>query len=136
MNDDQFSTPTPQPPDNVVKMTEKIIADAPESLAELERKKAIVMRAFEITKNHFERDANSILQSAIVSEIPPKDRIGRVLTSHMLFQAAAWIDQAYLNRDPQPAPPTIVPDAAPQGMPLPFVPPSSGTIVRPDGNPA
>ncbi len=122
--------PAPQPPDNVVKMTEKIIADAPESLAELERKKAIVMRAFEITKTHLERDANKIMEGAIVNELPPKQRIERILTAHVLFQAAAWIDQAYLNRDPE----TQQAPEPPPGMPLPFVPPTKGTIVGADGN--
>lgn len=78
-------------PDNVVALTEQIVRDGPSAMVELERKRKIVFRAFEISTEQMENDATEIEKAAILGEHPMKKRHEMMRTAEALRIAAAWL---------------------------------------------
>lgn len=94
--------------ENIVPLTDRIMeagesaqaAQAnPENAREMERKRAILFRAFEITASQLERDAARMEEQAIVSDMPIKKRHEVMRTAEALRIATSWIQGALL---PQP----------------------------------
>lgn len=77
------------PPPNFQKVTP--------SAEELEEKRKLVVRAFQIVAQHYERDAQKMLESAVVNEIPPEERIKRMLMADALYKTLNWTRTMYLT---------------------------------------
>lgn len=91
---------TPQGEANVVQLTDHIMENAP---TELDRKRAIMFRAFELTAGQLEHDATELTTKAVMAPDPPMvQREHMVHTAYHLREAAAWIRTMLL---PQPAQP-------------------------------
>jgi hypothetical protein len=91
----------PASPENVVALTEQIMAEGPKALTELEGKRAIMFRAFELTAGQLEHDASELaMRSVMVPDLPMIQRQHMMHTSYYLQEAAAWIKTMLL---PQPA---------------------------------
>ncbi len=93
-------------PSNVLPLTGTIMRDGPAASTELERKRAIIFRAFELTATQLENDAEKIETNAIIGEHPIKRRYEMLHTSESLRVAASWLRGALL---PQPTPDTAQP---------------------------
>lgn len=91
--------------DNVVALTDDIMRDGPAAQTELERKRKIMLRAFELTAGQMEHDAAQIETSAFVAEHPLKQRYEMLHTSESLRIAAGWLRGALLP-PAQPLDPT------------------------------
>lgn len=96
-------------PENVVQfndvpsLTDKIMKDGSQASAEMEQKRKIAFRAFEITCRQLEQDAAKIEQSAIIDDHPMKKRHEMMRTAEALRVATGWITGALLPSNTQHA---------------------------------
>lgn len=92
-------TPTPE---NIVPITDKIMQDGPKAAADLEQKRRIAMKAFEITMKQLEADAGRMEQSAILGEHDMKTRHQMMNTAEALRVAGAWLQSLMPQVEPKP----------------------------------
>jgi hypothetical protein len=100
--------------DNVVALTDKICAEGQLSQgpALLERKRAIMLRAFELTAAQIEHDAAEIEKTAIIGEHPIKKRYEMLHTSEALRVASGWIRGVLIGEEPSNSPQEPTPHAS------------------------
>lgn len=77
--------------DNVVPLTDTIMRDGPAAATELERKRAILFRAFRLTADQLEHDAAEMEKHAILDELPIQRRHEIMRTAEALRVAQSWI---------------------------------------------
>lgn len=73
-----------------------------DSGAELERKRAILFRAFELSAGQLARDAEQIEANAIVNELPIKKRHEMMSTASSLRVASGWLLSLCPQRNDDP----------------------------------
>lgn len=97
------STPDPYP-ENVVALGDQIVHEVTQtkSAEELERRRAVTVRALQIAGKQLETDAQRFLEQMVVGEVPPKRRLELAEQSKCLFVAAAWLEAI---TSPQPETP-------------------------------
>jgi hypothetical protein len=83
------------PPENIVSLTE--------GAQELTKKRAIVQRAFEISRTQLERDALKMEESAIVGEHTLERRHELMDLARALRMSGAWLQQL-VQPEPKPEP--------------------------------
>jgi hypothetical protein len=88
-------------PENVLPLTDTIMREGASAAADLERKRNILFRAFEVTARQLERDAEEMEKRFILGEMPMQDRYKMMHTAEALRVSASWITNALL---PQPPP--------------------------------
>jgi hypothetical protein len=87
--------------DKVVQLTDQIMANGPAALTELDRKRAIMFRAFELTAGQLDHDATELTTKAVMHpDAPMIQREHMIATAYHLREAAGWIKTMLL---PQPA---------------------------------
>lgn len=95
---------------NIVALTDKIIKEggSPTAQAELERKRHIAMRAFQITAQQIEADALKFEESAIVGNHDIMKRHQMMDQARAFRITASWLMNMAEEAQPTPATPKAV----------------------------
>jgi hypothetical protein len=76
---------------NVIDLTDQIVENGEKSVPELEKKRAIMLRAFALTAGQLEHDALKLEEGAIVGNYEIKRRHEMMTTAKSLREAVGWL---------------------------------------------